>query len=205
MRFEIRDPSHMLERARTGEPAIFACRHGQLLPLLWAVEDCELSIVVSQSLDGELLANVLRRRGFGIIRGSSSRDGRMAAREALRVLRAGGRIGLAVDGPRGPRGQVQVGTLRIARSADVPIVPLWARVSGAWVAPGSWDQFEVPWPGAHVRAMVGAPLRVGRGTEALAWAGRRLAQAVGGWWEDPTAQPVGPGIGRPKELHGSAG
>lgn len=180
VRWKVDDPEGLLGEARAGRPLIFACRHGQLWPLLWAVRDCAVTVLASRSGDGELLARVLRRRGFGLVRGSSSRDGTPAAREALRVLREGGRLGLAVDGPRGPRGVVQDGVLRLARSSGIAIVPLRVDGDRAWVARGSWDAFEVPRPGSRLRVSVGSALVVGPTDADLSDSGDRLAAALGG-------------------------
>ena len=189
VRWRVDDPHGALERARAGQSMIFACRHGQLWPLLWAVRGCGLTILASRSSDGELLARVLEGRGFDLVRGSSSRDGLPAAREALRVLRSGGRLGLAVDGPRGPRGVVQDGPLRLARSAGVPLIPLRVSGSPAWVAPGSWDAFEIPRPGGRLVVDVRPPVEVGPGALGLDAAGARLAAELGG--RRAGRQPVG--------------
>lgn len=180
VRWRVDDPHDLLGAARAGQPLIFACRHGQLWPLLWAVRGCAVTILASRSGDGELLARVLRRQGFELVRGSSSRDGTPAAREALRVLRQGGRLGLAVDGPRGPRGVVQDGVLRLARSSGVAIVPLRVASEGAWIARGSWDAFEIPRPGQSLVVSVGPALNVGPTDSDLARAGHRLAAELGG-------------------------
>jgi lysophospholipid acyltransferase (LPLAT)-like uncharacterized protein len=189
VRWSVDDPHGILPRAARGEALIFACRHGQLMPLVWAMEGHGLTVVVSRSPDGELLARVLARRGYQLIRGSTSEEGLLAGRGALRVLRQGGRIGVAVDGPRGPRGKVQDGILRIARAARTPIVPLWASVEASWVAPGSWDRFEVPLPWGAVRIHVGEPVAVAPGSEGLGVAGETIAAALGGWRSPEATTP----------------
>lgn len=194
----VEDPHAVLPRAARGEALVFACRHGQLLPLVWAMEGYGLTVVVSRSHDGELLAQVLARRGYQLIRGSTTEEGLSAGRGALRALRRGARIGVAVDGPRGPRGQVQDGVLRIARGAGVPIVPLWARGGACWVAPGSWDRFEVPLPGSSIRIHVGEPVVVGPGQRGLDAAGAAIARALGGWRAaEAGASPASPDSLRP--------
>lgn len=181
VRLRVDDPDGLLRRAREGTPLLFACRHGQLLPLLWATQHCGLTLLISPSSDGELLARTIGPEGFRLIRGSSSQAGRAAARQVLRELQRGHPVGLAVDGPRGPRGMVQDGVLRLARGARVPIVPLVATGGRAWVAPGSWDRFEVPLPGSRVAVRVGPAITVDQGAVALEHAGARLALALGGW------------------------
>ena len=195
VRWSVDDAAGSLERARRGEPMIFACRHGELWPLLWVVRDCDVSILASRSGDGELLARVLRGQGFGLLRGSSSAEASAAGRSALRLLRRGGRIGLAVDGPKGPRGIVQDGVLRLAQRGDVPIVPL-RRVTGRpWIAPGSWDRFEIPRPGDRVVVRVLPPLHVPRTQSGLEAAGEHLAGLLGGARPRP-GTPGTPGVGR---------
>lgn len=182
-----------LERARAGEAMIFASRHGQLLPLLFAVEPYGLSIVISKSRDGELLAALLRPYGFDFVRGSSSLGGRVAALQALRSLARGKSLGLAVDGPHGPRGIVQEGVLRLARRAKVPIVPLVATGTNKLVLRKSWDHFELPLPASRVRVEVKSPVLVGEGAQGLNAAGRTLARQLEGNWRDELLlQPTPP-------------
>lgn len=195
VRWSVDDASGTLARARAGDPMIFACRHGELWPLLWVVRDCDVSVLTSRSGDGELLARVLRRQGFGLLRGSSSAEAAAAGRAALRLLRRGGRLGLAVDGPKGPRGVVQDGVLRLAQRGDVPIVAL-RRVGGApWVAPGSWDRFEIPRPGDRTVVRVLPPLHVPRTASGLEAAGEQLAGLLDGS-RPSSAGASPPGVGR---------
>ncbi len=197
VRWRVDDPG---DRLRPGQrrPQVFACRHGQLWPLLWAVGPLSPAIVVSRSPDGEMLARVLRRRGLALIRGSSSSRGSEAARGILRALRRGCPVGLAVDGPRGPRGRVGDGLLRLAQRAQAPIVPLWWEGGRRWVVPGSWDAFEVPLPGSAPVLHVGEPLWVGPGEDALQQAGRALAAVLGGHRAPPEPSTAVPAEGTPK-------
>ncbi len=189
VRWDVDDSAGVLEHARAGGSMVFACRHGELWPLLWLVRDLDVSILTSRSGDGELLARILERQGFTTLRGSSSSRAISAGRGALRVLRGGGRLGLAVDGPRGPRGLVQDGVLRLARRADVPIVALRRTEGRPWVAPGSWDRFEIPRPGGRLSLRVSAPLHVGPSEAGIEAAGERLAELLGG--TRPPGAPTG--------------
>ncbi len=183
-----------LEAARQGSPRIFACRHGQLLPLLFAVEPYGLSIVISKSRDGELLAALLGPYGFGFVRGSSSLGGRVAALQAMRVLAGGASLGIAVDGPHGPRGMVQEGILRLARRAEVPIVPLVAKGSARIVLRRSWDHFELPLPATSVKVEVKSPVLVGMGSRGSERGRPQLGGTSRGELEgDGRAEPTTPG------------
>jgi lysophospholipid acyltransferase (LPLAT)-like uncharacterized protein len=180
-RCRIEYPEGILDAARGGEAVLFACRHGQLWPCLWTVRGTGTRVLVSNSSDGELLAHLLPAWGFSVARGSSSSSGMHGAREALRALRAGLPLGLAVDGPRGPRAAVQEGPLRLALRAGVPLVPLRVDGNGRWILRRTWDHFEVPRPAGRLCVHVGPRVEVDPGPTGLQEARRRLVQAL----EDP--------------------
>lgn len=176
VRWSVHDPAGEL---RGGDRArLFACRHGQLWPLLWAVEHCGVGVIVSRSGDGELLARVLGGRDFRLLRGSSSREGSSAARMAIRELEAGRDVGLAVDGPRGPRGRVGEGVLRIAQRTGARIVPLRVEGPGRRVLERTWDAFEIPLPGRRLEVHVAPGLVVAEGRAGLETARRELDEAL---------------------------
>lgn len=177
-RWSVDDPDELIAQVRAGRPAVFVCRHGQLWPVLWAVRGTATQVLVSRSADGELLARLLAGWGFGVCRGSSSRAGFSGARAALRALREGSPVGLAVDGPRGPRGEVQEGGLRLARRAGVPLIPLAVRGGGRWVLRRSWDHFEIPRPFGRLQVRVGPALDVGPDAPGLARAAAGVARAL---------------------------
>jgi lysophospholipid acyltransferase (LPLAT)-like uncharacterized protein len=167
VRWQVEDPHGSLAGAREGTPRLFLCRHGQLLPLLWAIEGIPLRILVSRSGDGELLARLLLARKFELVRGSSSGEGVSAGRAVYRTLAAGVSVGLAADGPRGPLGSVHESVLRIARRSGVAVVGLRVEGDSRWEAPGSWDRFELPLPGRRLRVVAGPPRLLSAGDTAL--------------------------------------
>lgn len=136
-------------------------------------------IMISQSADGELIAQICRRLGVGVVRGSSSRDG---DRGLLDMLRAGGGLHLALtpDGPRGPRRHVQAGVVLLASCTGLPIVPVGVGFTRAWRA-RSWDRFAVPWPFSTVVGVLGEPIEVAQRVDrrGLEQARARLEQMLG--------------------------
>jgi lysophospholipid acyltransferase (LPLAT)-like uncharacterized protein len=130
-------------------PAIIAIFHGDQAPLLHAHGRLGIVGMASQSRDGELLAQLIRRLGYGVIRGSTSRGGMGALRAALRCVEDGQSPALAVDGPRGPARVPQLGALHLAARTQCPVVYMVAHASWA-LRLRSWDRFVVPLPGAAV-------------------------------------------------------
>ena len=62
-----------------------------------------ISVLVSQSRDGELIARTVARLGIDSSRGSSSRGGIAGMRSLLRKAAEGWDIAFTPDGPRGRR------------------------------------------------------------------------------------------------------
>jgi len=103
-------------------------------------------VLVSQSGDGELLAQVFHGLGTKLARGSSRRGGSRAILEMLAHGQSQSlHFGVTPDGPRGPRRHVHPGVVYLASKAGLPIVPCGIAYQNAWRA-GSWDRFAVPMP-----------------------------------------------------------
>jgi len=135
---------------RRSRPVIFVFWHANLLPLVHLHRDEGITVLVSTHRDGELIAKVIQKRGFGLARGSSSRGGVTGLRALVWAARKGRDLAVTPDGPRGPRESFKVGALMAARLSGLPVVPIALRFSDAWQAP-SWDGFVVPHPFSAIR------------------------------------------------------
>jgi lysophospholipid acyltransferase (LPLAT)-like uncharacterized protein len=149
-RVERRD-ARLLHEALARGPVVAALFHEDQLPLVALHRGLGIAGMASMSADGELLAAVVGRLGYPTVRGSSSRGGVSAGLGALReLLRGGASIAVAVDGPRGPRRQVQPGVVALSAMSTRPIVLFAVRARPAWRA-RSWDRFLLPLPFARVQ------------------------------------------------------
>jgi tetraacyldisaccharide 4'-kinase len=154
----------------SGGQIIFAFWHGRMLimpPIYHKV--CGTSgkdawIMVSQHLDGELIARTVKPFRILSVRGSSTRRGRKALQELVERVLAGHTVGITPDGPSGPCYSVQPGVVRMAQRTGGPIVPLTWAARPRWVAP-SWDRFQVPLPFARASVVFDEPLYVPPGEE----------------------------------------
>jgi len=169
-----RDVRDRLEES--GQGFIYAFWHARqaFLPYLHAVD--AIHPLISRSKDGEIIARVCRRFGLEPARGSSSRGGTQAARELIRWVENGERVGVTPDGPRGPRGEVQEGVLYLAQKTGRPIVPVAYGAKRAWIFK-SWDQFMLPKPFNRIAIAYGTPLSIGP-HEDLAQSAQRLKDAL---------------------------
>ncbi|MFN2432273.1 MAG: lysophospholipid acyltransferase family protein [Gemmatimonadota bacterium] len=159
-RYEVEGLEHLREaRERSPEGRVLFCLwHGGLLPLAHVARGRAMRALVSRNRDGEIAVRVAARLGFVPVRGSSSRGGARAVREALRGA-GGADLAVTPDGPRGPRQRFQSGAVFLAARAGLPIVPVGCGADRAWRL-SSWDGFLVPRPFARVRVVCGPPLLV---------------------------------------------
>lgn len=145
----------------TGGPVIYAVWHGRMLmfPHLYGRRR-SVHVLISWSRDGEILSRLMRGFGLRVVRGSSSRGGAAAIRQLARLLRDDrAEVGLAPDGPRGPRYVAQPGAVLLAKLGRAPIVPVGFGASRC-TRLSSWDEFIVPHPFARVAVVFGEPIRV---------------------------------------------
>ena len=141
-----REGAEHFERFRaSGTPIVFVFWHGQLLPLVHYHRRQGIVVLVSEHVDGEYITRVIRRNGFGAVRGSSTRGGTKGLKALVRAARAGHDLALTPDGPRGPHGVFKAGALAAAQMTGAPVVPLAVGASAGWRF-RSWDSFLVPRP-----------------------------------------------------------
>lgn len=167
------------EQERSGEHFILAFWHRHLLLMPYSYRGRRISVLVSQSRDGELIARTVARLGIDASRGSSSRGGAVGMRSLLRKAEEGCDIAFTPDGPRGPAGVVQPGVILAAAATGWPVWPV-ALAATRCRRLRSWDRFVVPLPFSAVHFVYGPPLRVerrGDSTEAADELKRRLDAA----------------------------
>ena len=177
MRFESVGREHLDALDRSGERYIVAVWHGRILPGMWYFRDRGIVVVTSENFDGEWIARIIQRFGYGVARGSTSRGGARALRSLLKSL-ARQPAAFTVDGPRGPRGVAQPGIAWLAKATGHPIIAVHAEADRHWTL-RSWDQTQVPRPWARVVMAIGAPLRVSPDADADALEAARQAVELG--------------------------
>lgn len=163
IRFEITGRAGWASRRAQGEPVIFVFWHARILPLAHLHRGGGAVVLISEHHDGELIARIIRRRGFGTARGSSSRGGAQGIRALLKALREGRDLAITPDGPRGPARHMKLGPLIVAQRSGAPIVPVAVGGARVWQM-RSWDRFMIPKPFARLRVVYGDPIHVPRGT-----------------------------------------
>jgi lysophospholipid acyltransferase (LPLAT)-like uncharacterized protein len=148
------------KRIEKREGTLGAIWHQSLFLFAYRYRHMGVATMASRSRDGEIISSALKRLGFYIFRGSSSRGGGKGLSEMIQFLKTGGIFAaITVDGPRGPAKKVKPGIIRLAQATGYPIFPLhgWARRK---VLIKSWDRTMIPLPFNHLIFICGDPITV---------------------------------------------
>lgn len=142
----------------------------QCIFALWHAHQCGLyaldtrentTVMISNSSDGEIIAQAGAAMGLKVVRGSYNRKGAAAARELIEAIKGGSYGALTIDGPRGPKHVVKRGIIEIARMTGVPIVPMsWYSPSWFFLKLKTWDEFCFPLNCIKMKAIYGNPIYV---------------------------------------------
>jgi hypothetical protein len=162
LRWEFDNWKIRAERLTCGQPTIYAFWHGRILPAAYYFRNFGIIVMTSRHRDGEYIAPLICRFGFGVARGSSTRGGRSALAEMMQRIDSGLDVALTIDGPRGPRYVAKSGAVWLAARSGYPVVPFHISHHRKWVL-SSWDAFEIPKPFSRALILFGPPILVPRG------------------------------------------
>jgi lysophospholipid acyltransferase (LPLAT)-like uncharacterized protein len=144
--------------AATGEPVVVAFWHEKYLPLFVLTEGRRGLVLTSLSFRGEVIAGICRRFDH---RAQFSAPGAGEAtldRLTERLSTEPGLVGLAVDGPLGPRRQAKDGAPRLAARLGAALLPIGFEARPCLRLGRRWDQMELPLPFARIVLRTGEPL-----------------------------------------------
>ena len=154
--------AELLEEGADRKPLIWSFYHGRMVGALGLKPRKRLTILMSPSRDGEMIARAGSRLGFSIARGSSKQGAVRGGLELMDAVKEGQDLVFMVDGPRGPRFEVKPGIIRMAEMTQCPILPFVCCARSTWWMP-SWDRFLAPWWSTPIVYIFGEPLRVPKG------------------------------------------
>lgn len=162
LHFEIEDRAGVIG-IPPNERYIGAIWHNRLLLLPFVISrylpQRQGAALISASRDGSLIADLVERFGFEVVRGSSSRKGASAIRQLAEVIADGSDVVITPDGPRGPAYKLGQGIVYLAQQSGAEVVPINLEYSRCWRVK-SWDRFILPKPFSSVHVTFGPPHRV---------------------------------------------
>ncbi len=119
-----------------------------------------ITLLVSKSLDGEIVSRIAKAIGLQAVRGSSKKGGQEALDQLILATKEGARSAFTIDGPKGPIFEIKRGVFALAAETGAPILPLVAVGARYWTLHKAWDKFRIPKPFTRVAVLYGKPLIV---------------------------------------------
>jgi len=141
-----------------GQQPILCFWHGRIFPATYFFRHRNIVVITSENFDGEWIAGIITRFGFGTARGSSSRGAVKALVQLKRDL-ASKPVAFTVDGPRGPARVSQPGAVWLAKATGQPVLPFHIEADRHWTLK-SWDRTQIAKPFANVALAMGEPFYV---------------------------------------------
>ena len=146
-------------RARGLHP-IHSFWHGRIFPATIYFQRRGIVVITSENYDGEWIARIIRKFGYGTARGSTSRGGPEGLLQLVRDVKSRG-VAFTLDGPRGPAEVAQPGAVWLAKATGHPLLPFHAEAASSWTL-NSWDRTQIPKPFTRVAMAIREPIYVPR-------------------------------------------
>jgi lysophospholipid acyltransferase (LPLAT)-like uncharacterized protein len=162
LRWEVNGWENWEAAKKRGKGLIYTFWHREIFPATWFWRERGIVVMTSQNFDGEYIARIIRRHGYGAARGSSSRGARRALAEMARAHRKGLDTAFTIDGPRGPRFVAKPGAVLLSRMTGAAILCFHISLRHSFVFRKSWDQFQIPWPFSRAALFIAPPIIVPR-------------------------------------------
>ena len=179
LRWRVEGWEHYESIVASGRQPVMAFWHGRILTATFYFRDRGIVVITSENFDGEWIARIIERFGYGTARGSTSQGAKKAMLQLVRDMRRGKAAGFTLDGPRGPARVAQPGAIWLARATGKPVLPFHLEASSSWTL-RSWDRTQIPKPFATVGLAIGEPIDVARAAsdDQLAELGRELERRL---------------------------
>jgi lysophospholipid acyltransferase (LPLAT)-like uncharacterized protein len=141
-------------------PYILTLWHGRIFYLFYYLRNRpDYFLLISPSVDGDLLAKLAYLMGYSVIRGSTFKKAVPAARSLIRILRSGQRIIIIADGSRGPYCVAQSGSIQLAGITKLPLFPMTFSAKNKLTL-NTWDKFILPLPFTRCSINFGTPINL---------------------------------------------
>jgi lysophospholipid acyltransferase (LPLAT)-like uncharacterized protein len=159
-RWRVSGAEHVESIRAAGHQPIHSFWHGRILPATLYFQRRGIIVITSENYDGEWIARIITKFGYGTARGSSSRGGPRALLQLVREVRSSG-VAFTLDGPRGPAMIAQPGAVWLSKATGNPLMPFHCEAATGWTL-NSWDRTQIPKPFTTVALAIDTPLYVPR-------------------------------------------
>lgn len=160
LRWEVVGRENYEAAVRLGKSFIVTFWHCEIFSAIWYWRRRGMVVMVSQNFDGEYITRIIKKHGYNVARGSSSRSASRVLVEMIRGLRKGLEAAVTPDGPRGPRHVAKPGVVLLSKATGAAVLCFHIVPERAWVFGKSWDRTEIPKPFCRTAIFIAPPFVV---------------------------------------------
>ena len=141
----------------TRQQHILAFWHRHYLSIFPLVRSRSTVALTNQTFRGQVIAEICRRTDVPVMQ--INRHGLHSTLAGIRShVDPGIALGVTIDGPLGPAGEVKPAFVRLAQRLTWPVVPVSVASRPAFVLKNRWDRLEIPLPLATIQIVIGEPI-----------------------------------------------
>ena len=157
----INGEEHLLKLINSGRPIMVCVWHGRLLFPSWYIrlKTTNIHAIASRHTDAEIMARILNKWGYGLIRGSTRKGGKAVVQKMVEVFKNSGTVAVTNDGPKGPPRIAKAGSTGLALKYNVQVITITGSATKYWQMK-SWDRFMLPKPFGKIQLIVSPPLDI---------------------------------------------
>ncbi len=160
LRINIINKKIITELEKQNQNYILGFWHGTMLLPWYLNRNKNFAGLTSKSKDGDLLAKILKKWKYKVLRGSSSEGGDIALGLMIDFAKNGYSIAITPDGPKGPPHKLKAGAVIAAKKAGLPLVLAGIGFKNKRYLK-SWDSFQIPKFFTKVNVIYSDPVYVG--------------------------------------------
>ena len=145
-RWKIHNVKELYTARKNHQPILLCCWHSQFILISRYFKKISLPVwaVSSTHRDSEIMASILYKWGFQLIKGSSTRGWRNVLKSMMHLYKNNDSIiAITNDGPKGPPHVAKQGSISLAIKKKVQIIAVSGTASQYYSLP-SWDQTKIP-------------------------------------------------------------
>jgi hypothetical protein len=160
LRWEVYGWENWEAARQRGLGLIYTFWHREIFAACWFWRKRGIVVMTSRNFDGEYIARIIQKHGYGAARGSSTYGASQALAEMIECLRNGRDTAFTIDGPRGPRYVAKRGSVMLSRATGAAILCFHLAVRHAYIFRRTWDLTQFPCPFSRAAMFIAPPILV---------------------------------------------
>jgi len=160
LRWEVHGWENWEAATRLGKGLIYTFWHREIFSACWFWRKRGIVVMTSRNFDGEYIARIIRKHGYGAARGSSTRGAAQALTEMIDCLQNGQDAAFTIDGPRGPRYVAKRGSVMLSKASGAAILCFHVALRRAYIFRRTWDLTQFPYPFSQAAVFIAPPIVV---------------------------------------------